>query len=298
MSSEDNRAVSRANFDGALINLMIPMGEPNAVSQLHSSEVSMFHPTGFPSCTADLRAQSVRCTGLVKAARYTLRRSRGGAVLRATSDDNGAVVFRGFPGGISGGDALRLTNSASRALTMLHVAHLRVDITGNRTVITSGRCEAGDYYGPPLTSLPPGAAVGANRVTGEIQICPVSGRAGGLPTAHIEQTDDLSGGLTRTQVPFLTATAPSAYATLYGDFTALAQTGLTGTHGSTYARRTPVALTITRAGSRRPLFHAADVNTPGGVPVHGLGPGVYTANWVIIDANGDTRTVTTKFIEA
>jgi hypothetical protein len=35
----------------------------------------------------------------------------------------------------------------------------------------------------------------------------------------------------------------------------------------------------------------------GGVRVSGLKPGTYTATWTLTDANGDTRTVVTQFIE-
>ena len=58
-----------------------------------------------------------------------------------------------------------------------------------------------------------------------------------------------------------------------------------------------MALTITRAGSLRPVFHAANVDTASGVAVSALAPGPYLANWVLRDANGDTRTVTTRFVD-
>jgi hypothetical protein len=32
--------------------------------------------------------------------------------------------------------------------------------------------------------------------------------------------------------------------------------------------------------------------------VQALGPGAYDAKWVLTDANGDTRTVLTHFVEA
>jgi hypothetical protein len=38
-------------------------------------------------------------------------------------------------------------------------------------------------------------------------------------------------------------------------------------------------------------------NTQGGVTVRGLQRGTYTAHWTLIDANGDTRTAATQFIE-
>ena len=93
------------------------------------------------------------------------------------------------------------------------------------------------------------------------------------------------------------ATAPNADGTVYGPFRALAQTGLPGPNGTLFATGTRVELTITRVGRRRPVFRARNVDTPRGVPVRGLARGVYVARWVVIDANADTRTVLTKFVE-
>jgi hypothetical protein len=59
----------------------------------------------------------------------------------------------------------------------------------------------------------------------------------------------------------------------------------------------PVALTIARAGSRHRVFRAADVDTPRGVNVPALAPGPYVATWVLRDAAGDTRTLTTRFVD-
>jgi hypothetical protein len=45
------------------------------------------------------------------------------------------------------------------------------------------------------------------------------------------------------------------------------------------------------------VFSAPNVNTKNGVKVSGLRSGTYTATWTLTDANGDTRTVVTQFIE-
>jgi hypothetical protein len=45
------------------------------------------------------------------------------------------------------------------------------------------------------------------------------------------------------------------------------------------------------------VFSAPNVNTKSGVKVSGLRRGTYNAIWTPIDANGDTRTVVTQFIE-
>ena len=73
--------------------------------------------------------------------------SLGSGGPKRTGMDRRDLRFRGSPG-IRGGDVLTLTNRARRVLTRLHVAHLRVDIKATQTVIASGRCEPGLYYGP------------------------------------------------------------------------------------------------------------------------------------------------------
>jgi hypothetical protein len=45
------------------------------------------------------------------------------------------------------------------------------------------------------------------------------------------------------------------------------------------------------------VFHASNVDTTAGVPVPALAPGAYVATWVLHDAAGDTRTVTTRFVD-
>ena len=98
-------------------------------------------------------------------------------------------------------------------------------------------------------------------------------------------------------MPLIASTAPLQDETMYGGFLASAQSSLPGPHGAGAAAGTPIALTIRAAGARRPVFHAGDVDTPRGVRVRGLVPGAYTATWVLHDANGDTRTLRTRFTE-
>jgi hypothetical protein len=199
---------------------------------------------------------------------------------------------------VTGGDVMRLLNAAGRMLTALHVAHLRVAIDGSETTLAGGRCQGGDYWGPPVRTQPLSSAVNQGGVTGTGTICPNDGHAQGLPDSPIEQTDDFSGGLTRTEVPLLEGTDPGNDATVYGAFLALAQTGLPTANGGTYAGGTAVALTIAPAGSTHVAFHAANVDTSAGAAVGALPAGVYDARWVVRDVNGDTRTVQTTFVEA
>jgi hypothetical protein len=292
LSSQDNRGEYVRNPDGTLVRLTVSLGEPGSVSALANRQVP-FTPTGFPTCTAFLRIRSVRCGGLVPGARYTLTRGRE-AVRRGRAGKAGAVTIDGVP--IRGGDVLTLQNAAGRRLTSLHVALLRVDIIGNETEIASGTCQPGDYWGRPVTAPPTRSQIGIG-IAGTGTTCPSSGRAHGLPTLDIAQTDDFSGGQTETQVPGILSTSPLQDETLYGSFVASAQSGLPGPHGSVSATGVPVALTISRVGSRRRVFHAGNVDTAAGVAVGGLAPGPYVATWVLHDAAGDTRTVTTRFFD-
>jgi hypothetical protein len=46
------------------------------------------------------------------------------------------------------------------------------------------------------------------------------------------------------------------------------------------------------------VFRAANVGTVRGVAIPELPVGSYQATWVLTDANGDTRTISTQFVEA
>lgn len=160
----------------------------------------------------------------------------------------------------------------------------------------AGFCQPGDYYGARLTN-PSTSPLVDEGVTGRGTICPSSGHAKGLSTNDIAQTDDFGNGQTVTQVPLIRLTAPLDDETLYGAFSASAQSGLPGLGGSIGATGVPVALTSTRAASGRRVFFASNVDTARGVDVPALAPGQYRAKWVLRDANGDTRTVITRFVD-
>ena len=179
MSSEDNRAESLLEPNGALVKLTVSLGEPLSVPAADNGRL-LFLVTGFPQCTALLREQSVRCTGLVPGARYRLGRRRAQASLGGTISVGGLRL--------RGGDALALVNSAGRRLTTLHVAHLRVHIIGRQTRIASGTCQPGDFYGPPLSKAPVSDQVG-DGVLGRGTVCPADGSARGCrPTTSRRPT--------------------------------------------------------------------------------------------------------------
>jgi hypothetical protein len=301
-SSNDNRAFSSPNgptpnITGGLVSLTVPVGEPDAVS-LFASPLQFFASSRFPTCAADLEAQTVTCKGLVDAEGYTI--TDGTSQVSGSADSNGTLSL---PLSVKGGDSVGLSNG-SRTLTTLHVAHLQVSITGEQTVLAGGTCEAGNYYGPPLSSAPtstsagaPTAIAGGAALTGEI--CPTSGDAAGLPTSTIAQTDEQSGGQTQTEVPDVLNTSPMQGEIVYGGFTAVAESGLPGPNSSTTSAdsTSTVALSIAPTGDATPVFTSVNVDTPNGVAVSALPPGTYKATWTLTDANGDTRTVTTRFVE-
>ena len=203
-SSNDNRAFSPVsdgpapNPYGGLVNLTVNVGEPGSVSLFSNPKVlrHFFRQGGFPTCTADLTHQTMRCDGLVPDRRYTLHDGRKRA--SGTASRRGILVHRLAVGQ---GDVVVLSNG-SRTLTKLHVARLRVVVKGNRKTASGGHCQPGEYYGAPPakapTNLRAGSLAGGIALTGEI--CPLNGKARGLPTAHIEQTDERSGGLTVAEV--------------------------------------------------------------------------------------------------
>ena len=200
-SANDNRAFSPVsggpapNANGGLVNLTVNVGEPGSVSLFSDPKAlsHFFEQGGFPTCTADLTHKTMRCEGLVPGRRYTLHDGHKRASAKANKK---GVLLHGLA--IKQGDVVALSNG-SRTLTELHVAHLHVVVKGNRKTASGGHCQAGEYYGPAPAKAPTnnnhaGSLTGGIALTGEI--CPLSGKARGLPAAHVEQTDELSGGMT------------------------------------------------------------------------------------------------------
>ncbi|MGH2857101.1 MAG: hypothetical protein ACRDMJ_06410 [Solirubrobacteraceae bacterium] len=293
LSSEDNRAVTAREPDGALVRMTVPLGEPNSLTSVRNGQL-LYKPTGFPTCTALQRIRTIRCTGLVRHGHYRLMHG-GRTIGHGRAGSAGAVTIGGLS--VHGGDVVTLVDSAGRRLTSLHIAHLRVSIIGEQTTVASGSCQPGEYWGPPVAAPPVSSAIGTG-IVGAGRICPLSGSAAGMPATQIAQTDEFSGGETETQVPLVQSTSPIQDETLYGSFVASAQSGLPGPHGSISASGVPISLTIKRAGAGgRTVFHAANVDTPAGISVAALAPGAYVARWMLRDAAGDTRTVTTRFVD-
>jgi hypothetical protein len=283
VSDIDNRAPSQLSAFGALVRLTVPVGEPGSGSSA----------IGIPICDAQLRLQIAVCSGLVPHQRYRLTSSRGGRVRRARASWFGVARFRTLP--IRGGDVLSLRNAPGRLITRLHVAHLRVELRGRQLTVSGGRCQPGDYWGLPLSSIPRRVAFGLGGAAGLGRVCGSRGRPNGLPARTIAQVDDMSGGYTSTSLPMLVASLPANDAIIRGSFRALAVTGFPHPHGGFTRAPEPVSLTISRG--RRRVLRVFNAGRPGGARVRGLRAGIYTATWVISDRNGDTRTVVSRFEE-
>jgi hypothetical protein len=279
------------------VSLTVPLGEADAVSSF-LSPLPTFAPSGVPSCTADLELQTATCTGLVGGDTYTVTDTRTGKHVSGSADPTGTVVGQFPTGGLRGGDAVSLSNG-SRTLTTLHVAHLKVAITDEQTALAGGRCQPGEYYGSPAPAAPTSPAAGVPTVALTGEICPLSGDATGLDTSSISQTDELSGGQTQTEVPDIEDTSPIEGETVYGAFTALAESGLPGPNNSIMPTddTSTIALSIAKASGGKAVFHTRNVDKATGVSVKALKPGAYEATWTMTDANGDTRTVATRFID-
>jgi hypothetical protein len=310
-SSNDNRAFQDPtspipNLQGGLVSLTVPVGEPGSVFCSPEttpcappfSALPFFTPGGFPSCTADLELEEVGCTGLVPGKTYVL--ADGAKRASGVADSSGTVLAQlAAPRG----SAVTLSNGA-RTLTTLHVARLRVDLAGDSGSVLAGDCQPGDYFGlppaaPPTSTAagtPSSTAGGGSALTGAI--CPLNGDASGLPAAALAQTDDASGGLTETEVPEILDTSPINGESLYGKFTALAESGIGLPDGSVLPTNgiSRISLEIVNAKGHE-VFKAANVATPNGVSVTGLVPGSYLALWTLTDVNGDTRAVATRFTE-
>ena len=306
-STNDNRAFQDPNLPtanplGGLVQLTVPVGEPHAVSSF-VSPLATFAPSGFPTCTADLEAQSISCSGLVPGETYTVRDGRTGASQSATGGTDGTIGVSFATGTLHGGDPVALSNG-SRTLTTLHTAHLKVAINASRRCSPAVHASLTATTGRSATDAPinagagdPTVLAGGAALTGEV--CPSSGDATGLSTSAITQTDELSDGQTQAEVPDIEDTSPLQGETVYGSFTALAESGLPGPHNSIIPTdgTSQIALSIAPAGGGSPVFTAGNVDTASGISVRALKPGTYKATWTLSDANGDTRTVTTRFIE-
>jgi hypothetical protein len=311
-TSNDNRAFQDPsapipNLQGGLVSLTAPIGEPGSVFCSPESSpctppfsaLSFFTPGGFPSCTADLELREVGCTGLVPNRTYVLsdgRRRASGA-----ADSSGTIIEQlAAPRG----STVTLSNG-SRTLTALHVARMRLDLLGDSASVLSGRCQPGDYWGNPPATPPTSAAAGTpsspdgggSALTG--MICPLNARADGLSTATLAQSDELSGGLTETEVPEIADTSPIDGESLYGKFTALAESGLLLPDNTLLPTNgiSRISLQILTANGATQVFKAGNVATSKGVTVTGLVPGSYLALWTLTDQNGDTRSVATRFTE-
>ena len=104
---------------------------------------------------------------------------------------------------------------------------------GERPSVLGGSCQPGDYWGDAAGDAADQRGRGHAQLSGRRRqradrrrSARSNGNAAGLPTAALAQSDELSGGLTETEVPEILDTSPIDGESLYGKFTALAESGL------------------------------------------------------------------------
>ena len=102
------------NPNGALVRLTSPLGEPGSASALANGQNELSLPAGLPECTADLRARSVRCSGL--RAERPLPDEQPQRAARHGRRQGGAYRFASRPRP-PGGDRLALRGAGGRVLT-------------------------------------------------------------------------------------------------------------------------------------------------------------------------------------
>ena len=95
--------------------------------------------------------------------------------------------------------------------------------------------------------------------------------ADGLPSDMLVQSDELSGGLTETEVPEIVDTSPIDGESLYGKFTALAESALPLPDNTLLPTNgiSRISLQILTANGATRVFKAGDVATSKGVAVSG-----------------------------
>ncbi len=264
-----------ANANGGLVSLTIPAGEPDSTSlfdfPLGAVTGVPFTQTGFPTCSADLGAQTVTCTGLVAGDVYTI--ADGAQTDQEAADATGTVTSTSLT--VSRNDTITLTNSAPRTLTTLHVANLQVSIDdANPGAVVSGTCTPDEWTGGPLNGVPVNTEAGGPGIAGVGAACPSNGDASGMSTSALAQTDEQSGGQTVITLPDVADTSPMEGETVYGGFTALSES--TGAPDA-------ISVSIAKASGGAPVFTNANTDTANGAAVPALTPGAYNATWTVTD---------------
>lgn len=105
--------------------------------------------------------------------------------------------------------------------------------------------------------------------------------------------------MTETEVPDIVDTSPIEGETVYGGFTALAESALPGPANLLIPtdQVSTIGVSISPANGGPAVFKARNVDTLDGVSVAALPVGNYSAVWTLTDSNGDVRLVQTRFFE-
>jgi hypothetical protein len=239
-----------------------------------------------PTCSADLITKAVTC-GPLALGTYDLVQTSGGATVStqtATISTQGVAVSATFQlSSVQPGDTLALNvhGAGGRTLTVLHVSALRLDeqqpAAGATATVSGGSCQPLEWFVAGTSGGPP-------------PLCSSSGTAPSLATTAL--SDELSGGSTAVTMPArVLDTSPLNGEDVSGP-TIAAFADLAG------ADTTPVRLTVTPAAGGANPSVSGNANSATGATITGLVAGNrYRAVWVVNDANGDTVTLATSFVD-
>lgn len=246
-----------------------------------------------PVCRADYVTLYVTCSNVQPNSDYVVQQIRGGEVVEAAAVRS-ADQPSSFPYGPSAkvahrvalvqlGDRFELRLPSGTMLAAVTVGRLRLDVTTTGEV--SGECERD----APL--------LGGYACSSTGSIGPVFNPFAGF-LSEFSQVDENTGGRTTVTVPIVTRVLPGDNATLSGPegIGYADAANIDYTTGKQSHTQDPVTLRYRRLGATA-WTTSGNANTPGGARFSGLTVGRYEASWVVTDAHGDTREVTTQFAD-
>ncbi len=272
--------------DGTNLTLALTAGLPG----VGGSKASNYTGVRLPACFVDLADGSLSCEGLRIGATYEVQQSRHGSVVASQSltateslEDVGSIADT-FSG-LETGDTINMivpaeSGEPARTVSVVHIPPLRVDATstvgGTAPTSISGSCQPGELEEEALI------------------LCPSVGSYEDQQPATFlsEFQDNLSGNYIDVSVSQFAGEYPANEATVPPSFTATAKLTNQGNPDTT----SPVSLTVTPLAGGASQMLGGNANSPGGISVVNLAAGRYSASWKMIDAHGDTDSLTTDFM--
>jgi hypothetical protein len=278
----DNDAVQASSAGAVSVDTVSDQAILTAISSVGLLGVPV-QDAGAPTCTADYVYGVVTCSSL-NSGSFTVTLT-GGSPIPLTTVEDGSGGFTGTATltGLAAGDTITLNESGiSRNITVLNLATLRVD---EGDVSPEDPVDVGFPVGESCT---PFKTLGGG-------LCPESGTLTGS-TLGTSSFDDLSGGSTIVDMPYLSNQIPSSDDMVPGGlWSAYADIGGDGTMAQNLAAVESVQFSVVPHGSGT---STDKVNmTPGsdddsafetGTLTSALPVGRYWADFDLTDSHGDT----------